>query len=96
MAGPAGLMAAAPWLPTSAGGARQRTRAKIDELSDLLRNLLAALLEIGKGKGHVWASLFLATIYARNLTKQKSAASGHFCVAHPAAPAEMKASQRSG
>jgi hypothetical protein len=57
MAGLAGLMTAAARFATSAGRARNRTRAKIAELGDLPHDLLAALLDIGKGKGHLVASV---------------------------------------
>jgi hypothetical protein len=56
MAGLAGLMTAAARLATSAGRARNRTRTKIAELSDLLHDIFPALLEISKGEGHVVAS----------------------------------------
>ena len=52
MAGLAGLMTAARRFATSAGGGRNGTGAKIAELGNLLDDLLTALLEIGKGKGH--------------------------------------------
>jgi hypothetical protein len=56
MDGLAGLMASAARLATPARRACHRTRAKITKLGDLTQDLLAALLEIGKAKGHIVAS----------------------------------------
>src|SRR5262249_25233344 len=56
MAGLAGLNASAGRLATPARRARHRTRAEITKLADLPQDLLAALLEIGKAKGHIVAS----------------------------------------
>jgi hypothetical protein len=52
MARLAGLMAAATRLATFTGGARNRTRAQIAELGNLLGDRLSSLFEIGQGKGH--------------------------------------------
>jgi hypothetical protein len=71
MAWLARLMAAARWLATSAGGARNGPSAKIAELGHLLDDILTALLEIGKGKGHAMGLHSERIIYARKLDFKK-------------------------
>jgi hypothetical protein len=48
----AGLMAATTRLAASCGGTRNRSSAKIAELSNLLSDGLTSLLEIGQRMGH--------------------------------------------
>ena len=71
MAGLAGLMTAAARLATLAGRAGNRTRAKIAKLGDLLHDLVAALLEIGKGKEHIVASKFPAYYIRKDFGRKK-------------------------
>ena len=83
VAGLAGPMAAAIRLATSAGGVRNRTRAQIAELGNLLRDLLASLFEIGKGKGQVGPPVPSVSNTQGKRKRKKNPAFPHFCVAHP-------------